>query len=79
MTAQPGTPFSFGSGGDVEHWDGSNLKERVVEEMADVLAAAEFFIEHNSLNQRAVVSRRAAKRAMFEEWHASDVEPEAAS
>lgn len=60
----------IGTGGAVDHWDGSNLNVRLVEEIADVLAAAEFFVDANGLDSAAISERRQAKLALFEQWHA---------
>jgi NTP pyrophosphatase (non-canonical NTP hydrolase) len=51
-----------------DHWDGTNLKERMTEEAADLLAALEFFCARN-LEIQQVHKRAAVKRAKFEEWH----------
>lgn len=55
--------------GRVEHWDGSNLKERIEEEIADVLAACAFFIETGGLDRDKIAIRRHEKEALFWKWH----------
>lgn len=40
----------MGTGGAVEHWDGSNLGDRLIEEIGDLQAAIEFFVETNDLD-----------------------------
>lgn len=60
----------LGTGGERAHWDGSDLRERLTEEIADVLAAAAFVIEHNGLDAATIEKRVAEKRRRFEEWHA---------
>lgn len=62
----------MGTGGTVEHWDGTNLADRMSEEAADLLAALEFFIAHNGerLDREAIEARAAKKLALFEQWHA---------
>jgi len=61
----------MGTAGDPAHWDGSDLRTRIVEEIADLQAAIAFFQEHNlSAFQRDCVAERAAeKRDLFESWH----------
>lgn len=53
----------------IPHWDGSDLTERLSEELGDVMAACEFvssmFGVHRSAHERAD-----AKLALFCEWHA---------
>src|ERR1700722_7934464 len=47
----------LGTGGASAHWDGSDLRERLTEEIADVLAAARFVILHNGLDEAAIAKR----------------------
>lgn len=56
--------------GDVEHWDGTNLRDRLIEEMGDVLGALDFLGQMNLTPQeRITMSARAeAKRRLFFEW-----------
>lgn len=56
--------------GAAGHWDGSDLRERLIEEMADVQAAIEFVSRQNlGLLDRQHLQRRAeAKLALFDEW-----------
>lgn len=58
----------MGTGGEVQHWDGSNLAERLIEEVGDVLAACDFVVEKN-LPLASVAERRAKKLALFRKWH----------
>ena len=60
----------LGTGGAQTHFDGSDLRERLTEELADVLAAAAFVIERNGLDAVAIEKRVAEKRQRFEDWHA---------
>lgn len=62
----------IGSGGEIMHWDGSNLRERLEEEVGDVLAAAEFVAEKNGLDRQRIEARTRAKLALFEKWHAAE-------
>lgn len=51
------------------HPDGSNLKERMQEEAADVMAAIEFVIREFGLNRREIEKRIQRKYDLFCEWH----------
>jgi len=59
-------------GGDYDHYDGSNLVVRMVEEMADVYAALTYVANKNlSADEQAEMHIRAwLKRLMYEEWNA---------
>lgn len=58
------------SGGDAYHWDGSNLKERIEDEMADVVAAIEFALCVNpQIDMRKVHARASRKQNQFMTWH----------
>lgn len=59
----------MGTGGEAEHWDGTNLRERMEEEMADVTAAMAFVIEHENLDIDRIAKRIDEKHALFEQWH----------
>lgn len=54
--------------GEIAHWDGSDLRLRVQEELADVLAAARFFVARNALDRSAVGHRASEKEALFWGW-----------
>jgi NTP pyrophosphatase (non-canonical NTP hydrolase) len=56
--------------GAAEHWDGTNLRQRLIEEMGDVLAAVDFVGQMNLTPQeRILMSYRAeTKRRLFFEW-----------
>lgn len=61
------------TGGAVEHWDGTNLRDRLTEELADVLAAVYFVVETNSadsgLDLAVFYARVDDKLALFRKWH----------
>lgn len=59
----------IGSGGDLRHWDGTDLKERLLEELSDTLAACEFFIQKNNFSRRAISIRTESKLKKYERWH----------
>lgn len=51
------------------HWDGTDLKDRLEEEIADVRAAALFVVETNGLDRARIEARVAAKLQTFRDWH----------
>jgi NTP pyrophosphatase (non-canonical NTP hydrolase) len=56
----------MGTSGRTQHFDGSDLRERLVEELGDLVAAIQFVAKHNGLD----LSERVAKKtAIFEKWH----------
>lgn len=57
-----------GQASAIVHWDGTNLKERLEDEMGDALAAFDFVIHHGELNSARIAARRREKRALFEKW-----------
>lgn len=60
----------MGTGGNVQHWDGSNLKVELEKEIADVLAAIEFVSQRCDLDINAITNRMLLKLKRFEQWHA---------
>lgn len=63
----------IGSRGVVEHWDGTNLRDRLRDEMADLLAAISFVTNMNGLAQDSMVARMEEKLARFNKWHERSV------
>ena len=59
--------------GDVNHYDGSNLKERLENELADLMAAIGFVGAHCGLNVQRISDRAETKRTLFEHWHETNV------
>lgn len=62
----------MGTGGLPNHWDGTNLDERLREEMADLYAALDFLRRHNvnpGQDGLALMGRRLDKATLFEQWH----------
>jgi NTP pyrophosphatase (non-canonical NTP hydrolase) len=57
------------TGGKAEHWDGANLRQRLEEEIADVVAAGALVVELNGLDAEAVERRAEEKLARFKRWH----------
>lgn len=62
------------TGGLPEHWDGSNLHERLESELGDLLAAIEFMIEHSPLSTEHINTRCLEKRETFRRWHKACLE-----
>ena len=52
-----------------DHWDGSNLKARLEDELADLGAAVAFFGMVNDLDAERMSERAAEKLALFNKWH----------
>lgn len=62
----------IGFGGFGEHWDGSNLQERLMEEMADLEAAIMFVKARNLAGPEAFTAFRERvqqKYDLFCKWH----------
>ena len=51
------------------YWDGTNLKERLEEELADLQAAIEFVACHNDLAADRIGRHVDEKIALFNKWH----------
>jgi NTP pyrophosphatase (non-canonical NTP hydrolase) len=62
----------IGSHGNINHFDGSNLEERLVEEIGDLMGAISFFMEANDLDRTAVFNRKIRKYNLFWEWHGTE-------
>lgn len=60
----------MGTGGEEKHWDGSNLHQRLEDELADLQAAIMFVREVNCLDSDRHDQRVAKKLARFRAWHA---------
>jgi NTP pyrophosphatase (non-canonical NTP hydrolase) len=57
-------------GGRSDHWDGTNLRDRMQEEVGDLAAAIDFLVEVNGLDDAGLVAaRRRSKRELFWHWH----------
>lgn len=65
----------MGTGGEVEHWDGSNLRKRMLEEIADLQAAIQFFQAKNfTADDDDKISLRVQEKLhLFSEWHNKQV------
>lgn len=62
----------MGSRGEINHYDGSNLKCRLEDEMADLMAAIMFVAQKNELDEERIRERAEEKLALFEKWHATE-------
>lgn len=58
----------MGTGGQLEHWDGSHLGDQLHEELGDLLGAIRFFVEVNDLDVDRIEVRRVRKLALFYRW-----------
>lgn len=60
------------TGGKRHHWDGQDLQDRLLEELADLSAALDFTVRHGAeigwLNLMKFDERREYKIQLFEEW-----------
>jgi NTP pyrophosphatase (non-canonical NTP hydrolase) len=59
----------IGTGGEAIHYDGKNLRDRLEEEIADLMAACTFVIEANDLDYNRVADRSVHKMSLFRKWH----------
>ena len=67
-----------GTGGEAHHWDGSDLRERLHEEIGDVMAAIRFFAEVNRLDSARILARAESKFARFVQWQGAPEQQPAA-
>jgi NTP pyrophosphatase (non-canonical NTP hydrolase) len=65
----------MGTGGQFEHWDGSNLAERLEDELGDLTAAIDFVTFHVGLLRSRIAQRAEEKFDTFERWHAEGDPP----
>lgn len=56
-------------GGLGKHYDGTTLKQRMEDELADLQAAILFFGSKNGLDPKRIAARMNEKLALFEQWH----------
>jgi NTP pyrophosphatase (non-canonical NTP hydrolase) len=61
----------MGTRGAENHWDGTNLKVRLEQEIADLMAACNFVVTHCGLDPVAVSKRITDKVGTFDNWHES--------
>lgn len=57
------------TGGETSHWDGSgDLRDRLIEETGDTLAACLFVAKKNGFEEQ-LFTRAYAKLSLFNKWH----------
>lgn len=59
----------MGAAGDVQHWDGTDLRYRLTEEIADLSAALRFVAEQGGLDIEKIRHRARYKYELFRQWH----------
>jgi hypothetical protein len=59
----------LGTDGQEEHWDGTNLRTRLEDELADLRAAIDFVVQTNGLDEARMRDRALAKITTFRVWH----------
>lgn len=52
-----------------DHWDGTNLADRLIEELGDLKAAVSFVIGVNKLDDDRIMARTREKLRLFLDWH----------
>lgn len=56
--------------GKKKHWDGTDLSKRMHEELGDLMASIDYFINSNpEISATAVLDRRDEKFVKFMGWH----------
>lgn len=58
--------------GGADHWDGTDLHQRLHEELADLGAAMRFFTLHGDFNLVKISECSDLKLARFEQWHVEE-------
>lgn len=61
--------IAMGGHENYNHWDGTRLRDRLIEEMGDVRAAMIFVCEQNGIDKEAIHARADIKLALFRLWH----------
>lgn len=61
----------LGTAGERAHWDGTDLRERLMAEIADLTAALSFFMKHNMSEHalKFITAHAEMKFKLFEKWH----------
>jgi NTP pyrophosphatase (non-canonical NTP hydrolase) len=57
------------TGGRPSHWDGTDLRSRLEDELSDLSAAIAFVIDQNALDSARIARRRDEKLRRFRGWH----------
>lgn len=65
----------MGTGGDHDHWDGTDLRVRIAQEVADLSAACRAFFQLNDYaGSPWVLEREIQKYHQFIDWHNENLE-----
>lgn len=60
----------IGNNGETEYFDGTNLADRLVEEVGDLQAAIAYMVGELPFEMKlAIAERTATKAQLFKEWH----------
>jgi NTP pyrophosphatase (non-canonical NTP hydrolase) len=65
----------IGARGATDHWDGSDLRERLTSELGDLSAAIRLVIALNGIDDRLVHARQIEKTSLFLQWHREQTAP----
>ena len=57
----------MGTGGNPDYWDGQDLRQRLIDELGDAVAAIEFATHYNGILDE-VMDRAKKKLELFESW-----------
>lgn len=65
-----GKIMALGVAGGLQHWDGTNVRDRVLEELADLTAAMNFFMAFNATEDEfgRILIRATEKTDKFHAW-----------
>lgn len=66
----------IGNDGESNHWDGTDLRKRMEDELSDLIAAATWMAAYNELDHARMETRMDRKLALFDEWHAEHLQIE---
>lgn len=64
----------IGFGGLGTHWDGSDLKSRLEDEIADLRAACFIVSKNFGLDEERIADRMQYKKSLFDYWHRGGTE-----
>lgn len=57
------------TGGEAHHWAAGDLDKKQHQEVADLYAALDFYVEQNAMDHKRIDRRRATKLKRFRQWH----------
>jgi NTP pyrophosphatase (non-canonical NTP hydrolase) len=70
-----GKIIAMGGEENYDHWDGTNLRVRLIEEMGDVRGAMIFLCEQNGIRKQDVHERADQKLELFRTWQGAQSWP----